>query len=160
MARSSFLARLVVAAADIPVLGETVMRLRNVYIIRNILEGGVADPRSIPPSLLKEIHLTGNRKGHYRAFLKLLRNAESWQAATRDYPYIGIPILFLWGEQDWAKPDERERDHRLVPGAEVVTVQGGGHFLPLDRPDDLIEHLYAFYRRHAAPASVGGSNRE
>ena len=39
MARSSFLARLVVAAADIPVLGETVMRLRNFYIMKNILKG-------------------------------------------------------------------------------------------------------------------------
>jgi hypothetical protein len=38
MARSSFLARLVVAAADIPVLGETVMRLRNFYIMQNILK--------------------------------------------------------------------------------------------------------------------------
>jgi pimeloyl-ACP methyl ester carboxylesterase len=44
MARSSFLARLVVAAADIPVLGETVMRLRNFYIVKKHFEWGTLGP--------------------------------------------------------------------------------------------------------------------
>jgi pimeloyl-ACP methyl ester carboxylesterase len=150
MARSSLLARLVVMAADIPVLGETVMRLRNFFIMKNILEGGVSDPNSIPPQLLKEMYLTGNRKGHYRAFISLLRNAGSWQTATRDYARISVPALFLWGNQDWARPDEREQDRRLVPGAELVTIERGGHFLPLDRPDEVIGNLRKFYRRHTA----------
>ena len=149
MARSSLLARLVVKAAGVPVLGETVMRLRNFFIMKNILEGGVSDPRSIPPELLKEMYLTGNRKGHYRAFISLLRNAESWQTATRDYARIKVPVLFLWGNQDWARPDEREQDRRLVLGADMITVERGGHFLPLDRPDEVIRHLREF-GRHAA----------
>lgn len=155
MARSSVLARLVVFAADIPVLGETVMRLRNFFIMKNVLEGGVSDPSSIPPRLLKEMYLSGNRKGHYRAFISLLRNAGSWQAATKDYDRIRIPVLFLWGDKDWAKPDERERDHRLVPGAEMVTVEDAGHFMPLNRPAEVIRHLREFYRRHAAASPAG-----
>ncbi|MFZ2171683.1 MAG: alpha/beta hydrolase [Methylococcaceae bacterium] len=155
MARSSVLARLVVAAADIPVLGETVMRLRNFFIMKNVLEGGVADPHSIPPQLLKEMYLTGNRRGHYRAFINLLRNAESWQTATKDYSRIRIPVLFLWGNQDWSHPDERELDHRLVPGSEMVTIAHGGHFLPLDRPDEVIKQVLEFYRRHATSSSAG-----
>jgi pimeloyl-ACP methyl ester carboxylesterase len=155
MARSTVLARLVVAAADIPVLGETVMRLRNFFIMKNVLEGGVSNPRSIPPQLLKEIYLTGNRKGHYRAFINLLRNAESWQMATRDYDRIKIPVLFLWSSKDWARPDEREHDLQLVPGAEMVTVEDAGHFMPLDRPDKVIKHLRAFYRRHGASFLAG-----
>ena len=149
MARSTVLTWLVVAAANIPVLGETVMRLRNFFIMKNVLEGGVSDPRSIPPPLLKEMYLAGNRKGHYRAFISLLRNAESWQLATKDYARIRVPVLFLWGSQDWARPDEREHDRRLVPGADMVTVEHAGHFLPLDRPDEVIRHLREFYRRHA-----------
>jgi pimeloyl-ACP methyl ester carboxylesterase len=141
MARSSFLARLVVAAADIPVLGETVMRLRNFYIMQNILKGGLSDPHSISPQLLNEIYRTGNRERHYRAFINLLRNAKSWQLATKDYPNIKVPVLLVWGDRDWAKPDEKERDRQLVPGAEMVTVERGGHFLPLDRPDAVIELL-------------------
>lgn len=149
MARSSFLARLVVVTADIPVLGETVMRLRNFLIMKNVLEGGVANPHSIPPQLLKEMYLTGNRKGHYRAFISLLRNAASWQVANKDYSHIKIPVLFLWGAQDWARVDERQQDCQLVPGAEMMTVEGAGHFMPLDRPDEVIKQLGEFYLSHA-----------
>lgn len=143
MARSSFLARLIVALADLPILGDTVMRLRQFFIMRSVLEGGVADPRRIPPQLLKEMYLVGNRKGHYRAFLNLLRNAETWEAATMAYSNIRIPVLLLWGDRDWSRPDEREHDQQIVPGAKMATVEGGGHFLPLDRPDAVIEHLLA-----------------
>ncbi|WAK01008.1 alpha/beta fold hydrolase [Methylobacter sp. YRD-M1] len=149
MARGSLTALLVVMAAGIPVLGETVMRLRNIFIMKNVLEGGVSDPGSISPTLLREIYLTGNRKGHYRALINLLRNAGSWQAATKDYAHIKIPVLFLWGNQDWARPDEREQDRRLVPRAEMVTVGRGGHFLPLDRPDAVVRHLREFGSRTA-----------
>ena len=144
MARSSFLARLLVASADLPVLGDTVMRLRQFFIMKSVLNGGVADARRIPPDLLKEMYLVGNRKGHYRAFLNLLRNAETWETATMAYSNIRIPVLLLWGDRDWSRPDEREHDKQIVPGAKMATVEDGGHFLPLDRPDAVIEHLLAF----------------
>jgi pimeloyl-ACP methyl ester carboxylesterase len=144
MARSSFLARLIFAAADIPILGDTVMRLRQFFIMKSVLNGGVADPRRIPPELLKEMYLVGDRKGHYRAFLNLLRNAESWETATRAYSNIRIPVLVLWGDGDWSHPEERAHEQAIVLGAKVATVDDGGHFLPLDRPEAVIEHLLAF----------------
>jgi pimeloyl-ACP methyl ester carboxylesterase len=152
MARSSLLARLVVTAAEIPVLGETVMRFRNIFILKRVLEGGVSDPHSIPPPLLKEMYLAGNRKGHCRAFIRLLRNAESWQLETGNYARIKVPVLFLWGNQDWARPEERQHDRRSVPESIMVTVERGGHFLPLDRPDEVIRHLREFNRYQAASA--------
>lgn len=144
MARSSFLARLFVALAGLPILGETVMRMRHFFVMKSILDGGVADPDHIPPELLMEMYLAGNRRGHYRAFLNLLRNAESWETARKAYSHIKIPVLLLWGDRDWSRPDERERDRQLVPGAEMATVENGGHFLPLDRPDAVIESLLTF----------------
>lgn len=144
MARSSSIARLFVALADLPVLGDTVMRLRQFFIMKSVLEGGVSDPRRIPPELLKEMYLVGNRPGHYRAFLNLLRNAETWETAAEAYSNIKIPVLLLWGDRDWSRPDEREHDRQIVPSAKMATVENGGHFLPLDRPDAVIEHLLAF----------------
>ena len=66
MARSSIFGWLVTYAALIPIVGETVMRLRNFLIMKAILNGGVADAQSIPPALLKEMYLVGNRPGHKR----------------------------------------------------------------------------------------------
>jgi hypothetical protein len=38
----------------------------------------------------------GNRPGHYRAFISLLRNAASWQTATKVYGNINVPVLLVW----------------------------------------------------------------
>jgi pimeloyl-ACP methyl ester carboxylesterase len=86
----------------------------------------------------------GNRPGHYRAFLSLLRNGASWEAATSLYSNINVPVHLIWGAEDWATPDEREHDRRLIPGAEMVTVENGGHFLPLDQPEAVIEQIRSF----------------
>ena len=146
MGRAGLFGAFVTYASLVPVVGETVMRLRNSLIMNAVLRGGVADANSIPPALLKEMYLVGNRSGHYRGFSSLLRNAESWEAATKDYG-IEIPVLLIWGDQDWARPVEREHDRMLIPGVEMTTVKGGGHFLPLDRPRELTEAIIRFAAR-------------
>jgi pimeloyl-ACP methyl ester carboxylesterase len=144
MARSSPAARLILLSARVPVLGETVMRLRTFSIIRSVLQGGVVTPASIPPALLRELYLVGNRRGHSRAFLSLLRHAASWEDATTMYKASEIPIRLIWGEQDWSSPNEREHHRTLLPGVQMVTVARGGHFLPLDRPHAVIEQIRTF----------------
>jgi pimeloyl-ACP methyl ester carboxylesterase len=147
MGRAGLFGAFVTYASLPPVIGETVMRLRNSLIMNAVLRGGVADANSIPPALLKEMYLVGNRPGHYRGFLSLLRNAESWEIATRDYGRIEIPVLLIWGDEDWARPVEREHDRMLIPGVEMTTLAGGGHFLPLDRPRELTEAIIRFAAR-------------
>lgn len=144
MARSSFLGRLSVTLSDIPVVGETFTRLRNFVIVKAILEGGVVNPTAIPIELSKEMYSVGNRAGHYRAFLSLLRNSETWEMASKIYATISVPALLVWGDQDWSTPTEREEDRRLVPGARVATVQNGGHFLPLDCPREVQDLIIGF----------------
>jgi pimeloyl-ACP methyl ester carboxylesterase len=154
MSRSSLFGWFVTYASLLPVIGETVMRLRNFLIMRAVLRGGVAEKNSIPPPLLKEMYLVGNRPGHYRAFLSLLRNAETWETATKDYGRIEVPVLLIWGDQDWARPPEREHDRNLIPDVQMTTLQGGGHFLPLDRPQDLSQLIIRFAVEK--PARVAG----
>jgi pimeloyl-ACP methyl ester carboxylesterase len=144
MARSSLFGWFVTYAALVPVIGETVMRLRNSLIMGAVLRGGVAEKDSIPPPLLKEMYLVGNRPSHYRAFLSLLRNAESWQTATKDYGLIEVPALLIWGDRDWARPPEREHDRDLIPDVQMTALQRGGHFLALDRPQELTQLIVRF----------------
>jgi len=144
MARSSWLGWMITTTSQIPVLGETVMRLRNFVIMKAVLRGGVATSESIPPALLREMYVVGNRRGHYRAFISLLRNSASWEAATSVYGCIEVPVSLVWGDRDWANSTEREHDRTLIPGAQVTTLRGGGHFLPLDRPGELRELIVRF----------------
>src|SRR5215813_11620316 len=120
------------------------MRLRSFFIMKNVLQGGVADAKSIPPALLQEMYLVGNRRGHYRAFISLLRNGESWQAATQDYGRIAVPVLLVWGDRDWARAAEREPTHSLIAGVDMRIIEQGGHFLPLDRPADVVQLITTF----------------
>jgi pimeloyl-ACP methyl ester carboxylesterase len=55
IARAGLFGAFVTYASLVPVIGETVMRLRNSLIMNAVLRGGVADANSIPPALLKEI---------------------------------------------------------------------------------------------------------
>jgi pimeloyl-ACP methyl ester carboxylesterase len=55
-----------------------------------------------------------------------------------------VHVLLIWGDQDWARPDERERDRALIPGVQMTTVENGGHFLPLDRPRELVDLIVRF----------------
>ena len=144
MTRSSLLGWLITVTSENRLIGETIMRLRNFIIMKAVLQGGVANPQSIPPDLLKEMYDVGNRPGHYRAFISLLRNSASWEAATKVYGNIAVPVRLVWGDKDWARPDERERDRALIPAARMVTIENGGHFLPLDRPDAVIEGIKKF----------------
>jgi len=146
LARSSLLGGFFTYVSLIPVIGETVMRLRMRPIVDAVFRGGVVKADSISPALLKEMYLVGNRQGHYRAFIALLRNSESWERAAKEYPGISVPVLFVWGSEDWAQPSERQHDQSLVAGAAAATIAGGGHFLPLDRPDAVISHLKDSYR--------------
>ena len=147
MARSSLLGWMITTTSDVPFVGETVMRLRNFIIMKAVLQGGVADAESIPPELLKEMYQVGNRRGHYRAFISLLRNSASWEAATKIYGNMNIPVCLVWGDKDWARPSEREHDSRLLRTAATATIENGGHFLPLDQPRALLDQIEAFAAR-------------
>jgi pimeloyl-ACP methyl ester carboxylesterase len=156
--RSSPLARFLFTVGSIPVLGPSVMRMRQLPIEQRIFRGGVTRDDSILPALVREMYRVGNRRGHNRAFRSLLRHAAGWEEARKEYAKIGKPVFLIYGERDWSRPDEREANRRNIPGAEYLLVEGGGHFLSLDKPDAVIE---ALSRRilpgTAQPVAQGGS---
>jgi pimeloyl-ACP methyl ester carboxylesterase len=115
LARSSFLGWVITYASLVPVIGETVNRLRAFPIMQAVLRGGVANPKNISPELMVEMYCVGNRARHYRAFISLLRNGSSWETARKDYGVITMPVLLVWGDEDWARPAERERTESLIP---------------------------------------------
>jgi pimeloyl-ACP methyl ester carboxylesterase len=146
IARSGLAGWVTTVTADIPVVAETFHRLRTFTIVKAIYLGGVVNPKSFPPALLKEMYCAGNRRGHYRALIQLLRHSASWEAATDVYRHVDVPVRLVWGERDWSRSDEREHDNELVPDAQAVTIENGGHLLPLDRPDAVIGEIKASLR--------------
>jgi pimeloyl-ACP methyl ester carboxylesterase len=142
--RSSGIARIIFTLASIPVLGDTVMRMRNRMIEDQIFQGGVYTSDAIPESLLEEFYLSGCRPGHYKSFLSLVRNAGEWDKDRREYKNINVPVLLLYGEDDWSYEIEREANQRDIPGVEMVTIERANHFLSLDAPDAFISNILEF----------------
>jgi pimeloyl-ACP methyl ester carboxylesterase len=144
IARGNAVAWLIFNLARVPVLGETVMRLRNRLVEQRILQGGLADPASLTPGFGAQVRASGFRPGHYRAFLNLLRHAYLWDEARQLYGEIRVPVLVVYGDHDWSRAEERRRTVEAIPKARVETVTSGGHFLSLDQPKRLAQLITSF----------------
>lgn len=58
---------------------------------------------------------------------------------------VEVPVLVVWGEEDaWLKPSQADRLHEAIPGSRLRKVQGVGHFVPEDAPEELAEVLASF----------------
>src|SRR5262245_41287179 len=132
--------------SEVPVLGATIMRLRNRYVSGRIFEGGLASPEALPKELAEELYKVGLRPGHYRGFLSLLAHERLWPKARNEYASIKVPVLPVYGEHDWAPLVERERTRLLIPSVATEMVRNGSHFLSLDRPREL-QHLIVGFAR-------------
>jgi pimeloyl-ACP methyl ester carboxylesterase len=147
--RASALARLIFSVNDVPVLGGTVTRLRQYPIVKAVFEGGLHRLKSLPGPLAREMYQVGNRPGHYQAFMSLVHHWPTWEAVRERYGDIDCPVLLLYGDHDWSRPDERAETARLIPGAEVRTVKNAGHFLSFDAPVETLEQVVEFVERRS-----------
>ena len=145
--RANAVARILFTLAPIPVVGETVMRLRNPLVEGKVLEGGVATPSALPQAFRDEVFTVGERPGHYQAFINLIRHMPLWRKAHELYGRIQVPVLLVYGDHDWSREAERQATLREIPGARLAMVGNGGHFLPLDQPEAIIQHIRAFARQ-------------
>ena len=88
-----------------------------------------------------------------RAFLHSLRaviDAGGQRVSALDRLYLAelMPLLVIWGRDDPIIPVGHGRyAHALVPGSELVEVEGAGHFPMLDDPDRIADELAAFVER-------------
>jgi pimeloyl-ACP methyl ester carboxylesterase len=144
LARAGAFAWLTVNLGKVPVLGETFMRLRNPFVEKRVLLGGVAHPSAITAGFGQQANASGRRPGHSQAFLNLLRHAYLWDEARQLYGEIKVPVLVVYGDHDWSHIDERQRTVAAIPKAKMETVPEAGHFLSLDQPKRLIELIKAF----------------
>lgn len=132
--RSSPLANLVVGMNTLPLIGGAMAHVQPFPAVKQILEGGVYRKDAFPSALLRELHASGRKSGHPRAFTQLVRHWPSWEEARAEYGAIALPVLLLYGDHDWSRDDEREADRRAIPGSRMRVVKDAGHFLSIDAP--------------------------
>lgn len=113
----------------------------------------VADPERMTGEVL-DAYLAPHRSrlGRVSFFEHQVRTYDSapTQRAAAALPSLTVPTKIIWGEQDRWQPVSYA--HRLaadIPGAELVVVEGGGHFLMEDVPDRVAAEVVDFLAPHA-----------
>ncbi|HYK82034.1 MAG TPA: alpha/beta hydrolase [Gemmatimonadales bacterium] len=142
--RSSAVANVFFGLNNVPLLGATVERLRQYPIFKQVLTGGVYRKRALPPALARELYQVGNRRGHYRALMSLVRHWATWEQARAEYGSIDRPVLLLYGDHDWSRVEEREADRQAIPNAAMRVIKDAGHFVSLDAPDEIVRAVTGF----------------
>jgi pimeloyl-ACP methyl ester carboxylesterase len=135
IARSSLLARLIVAGVLAPAVGPTFARVEPKPIMRAVLRGGVVDTTALQDDYLDELLEVGRRPGYATVARAVYANLPSLIAARSRYPEVRAPVHLIYGEQDWSRPSDRQANRQLLPAAEFTQVPNAGHFIALERPD-------------------------
>ena len=148
--RSSAIANVLFGLNNVPLVGSTFTRFRQYSVFRKVMEGGVDRKDALPPALLREMYEVGNRPGHYRAFMSLVAHWAEWEKPRAEYNKIDVPVLLVYGDHDWSRPEEREANQRAIPRAKMTIVKDAGHFLALDAPEALAQLIL-----QAPPSSAG-----
>lgn len=81
------------------------------------------------------------------AFYRQMAQADSkyTDEAQALYHTISTPTLILWGREDNWIPLERGDDlHRMIPDSDLRVVDGAGHLVIEEKPDELVEEILDF----------------
>ncbi|NBD32872.1 MAG: alpha/beta fold hydrolase [Cyanobacteria bacterium] len=116
-------------------------------MMRNFMPNGVLN-KSVMTEKLIDLYLQpwSSEEGK-RAFFRNLRrlNSEYTQAIAAQLQEISHPTLVIWGENDpFQKPQYAEKLTAAIPNSQLVWINGVGHWLIDEKPDEVGTHLMNF----------------
>jgi pimeloyl-ACP methyl ester carboxylesterase len=83
---------------------------------------------------------------------------ENWSATVGS---LETPALVLAGTEDKALGPDSQRQHTLphLDNANLVSLEGGGHLAPLERPAEVVDRIVNFLKQHGLSGSSKHSLR-
>lgn len=133
--RGNWFANFIVGGLGIPVFGPIAGSLEDRFVLGQILSGGFADPKKLPPDLLTEFSVVSRQANYRRGARKVFLQWRSWPKAHELYSSIKAPVTLIYGEKDWSRMPDRERTKSALKNARVFTLKNSGHFSALENPN-------------------------
>ena len=137
--RGNVFANIAIGSYATPIFGAINAALENKLFLGWVLRGGLYDKRKMPRDLLAEFDRVGRRRGYRYVERKTFSGWRSWSNAHALYKNVKAPVTFIYGDQDWSRPQERARNSAELPKARMTTLPQTGHFAVLERPRRIAE---------------------
>jgi uncharacterized protein (TIGR00369 family) len=115
--------------------------------LRKGLEAGIVTEGRVTGDLVDEWTRPFQDLGGRRAYLRAARalNNRDLTSRTKHVEEIETPTLILWGANDkFLEPRWADTLKHKLRDTTVEIIDPGGHFLPLDRPDAVLEAITRF----------------
>jgi len=115
--------------------------------LRKGLEAGMVTEGRVTDEIVNEWTRPFQDLGGRRAYLRAARalNNRDLTSRSNHIQEIDTPTLILWGANDtFLDPRWAETLQQKLRDATVEIIDPGGHFLPLDRPDAVVEAITRF----------------
>jgi pimeloyl-ACP methyl ester carboxylesterase len=139
-----------------PVVGELVMAATTRGAWRRALSRG--DARPLPPAYIDQMYDYYDRATR-RTVLRLYRNRtddDLLRAASELFRGLDRPALVVWGAKDPFVPlRHAEQQRESFPSAEVVVLEGSGHWPFADDPQGTANAVVPFLRKQAGVSPAG-----
>jgi pimeloyl-ACP methyl ester carboxylesterase len=138
-----------------PVLGELFQSTTTLPGFRLLLRHG--NPRGLPREFVERMYRDYDR-GTKRAVLRLYRSTSAGvlEAPLPAMRELDPPTLVVWGAHDPYLPVEQAQGQRQAfPSAQVVMLEGSGHWPFADDPQQVADTVVPFLRSAVQPATPG-----
>ncbi|HET9847461.1 MAG TPA: alpha/beta fold hydrolase [Candidatus Dormibacteraeota bacterium] len=115
--------------------------------LRKGLEAGIVTPGRVTDEVVDEWTRPFQDLGGRRAYLRAARalNNRDLTSRSKHIEEIGSPTMILWGANDkFLEPRWAETLKHKLRDASVEIIDPGGHFLPIDRPEAVVEAIIRF----------------
>jgi len=116
------------------------------------------DPTRMPQDALDGYRVSVLRRGRAANVLTALRSWNKDVETLRGLiPQIKIPALLIWGTRDTAvDPRSAEILHQHLPKSELKWIEGAGHFVFEERPEEFNRLIVEFLNKTEAMAGQAG----
>jgi pimeloyl-ACP methyl ester carboxylesterase len=132
--RGNLFAKFIGTGIRMPGIGPVFAHLENRIILKSVIRGGFANPRSLPEAFVTELRRSGRRPGYPAVARAILRSLTGFIDARPRYTDVRVPVVLVYSEHDWSDPTERQEVAQLLPHAETITLPHAGHFSCLEQP--------------------------